>query len=250
MVATRVIPCLDVRGGRVVKGVRFSDLRDVGDPADASVQYQEQGADEVTILDVSATQEERDHAVVTVRRVRADLSIPLTVGGGVRTVGDAETLLEAGADRLSVNSAAVADPALISVLAERFGAQCIVASVDAARRNDGFEVLTRSGTFDTGLDATLWSRECQERGAGEILLTSWDADGTTSGYDLQLVTSVSSAVDVPVVASGGAGEPAHLIDAVDAGADAVLVASIVHDGIYTVAELKGSMADAGIEVRR
>lgn len=250
MLATRVIPCLDIRDGRVVKGVRFSNLRDAGDPATNALVYEDQGGDEIVLLDVSATPEGRGHAVETVRAVRKDLSIPLTVGGGVATVDDAHRLLEAGADKVGVNTAAVRRPGLISEIAETFGSQCTIVAVDAARLiGDGWEVVVSSGKERTGLDVIEWCRKATARGAGEILLTSWDRDGTRDGYDLELVGAVSSAVDVPVIASGGADNASHLIEAVESGASAVLVASILHDRETTVAELKREMTGAGIEVR-
>jgi imidazole glycerol phosphate synthase glutamine amidotransferase subunit len=250
--APRVIPCLDVRDGRVVKGVRFQGLRDAGDPVEASARYQEQGADELVLLDVSATPEGRGHGLETVREVRRALSMPLTVGGGVRTVEDAGRLLDAGADKVGVNTAAVARPALLAELAERFGRQCVVLALDAARRagGDGWEVVVRSGRERTGRDAIGWARDAVALGAGEILLTSWDRDGTQSGYDLELVAAVSDAVPVPVIASGGAAGAEHLAEALRSGASAVLAASIFHDGHTTVAEIKQELARGGLEVRR
>lgn len=251
MLTRRIIPCLDVRDGRVVKGVRFQGLRDAGDPASQAERYERDGADELVILDVSATPEGRANAAETVAAVRAVLGIPLTVGGGIRRVEDAERLLDAGADKISVNTAAVSHPELLSALAERFGAQCTVLAIDAARTPDGqgWEVVTRSGTHRTGLDVIEWAREGVARGAGEILLTSWDRDGTRSGYDCPLLTAVSQAVPVPVIASGGADTPEHCRDALEAGADAVLAASIFHDGDTTPAALKAQLAAFGIEVR-
>lgn len=252
MLTRRVIPCLDTRDGRVVKGVRFQELRDAGDPAELAALYERQGADEIVLLDVSATPEGRGHALETVRRVRRELAIPLTVGGGVRAVEDALALLEAGADKVGVNTAAVRRPALVSELAARFGAQCTVLAIDAARRLDGggFEVVVRSGTERTGLDAVDWARQATELGAGEILLTSWDRDGTQSGYDCALIGAIAQAVRVPVIASGGAASATHLLEALRAGADAVLAASIFHDGAWTVAALKDELARAGMEMRR
>lgn len=247
----RVIPCLDVKDGRVVKGVRFQDLRDAGDPAACAAAYEAQGADEVVLLDVSATAEGRGTRLQTVRRVRAALSIPLTVGGGVRTAEDAGTLLAAGADKVSVNTAAVERPALIAEIAGRFGGQCAVLAIDARRREgaDGWEVVVASGRRRTGTDVVAWAREGVSRGAGEILLTSWDRDGTRAGYDLTLVAGVSRAVAVPVVASGGAAGPSDFAEAVAAGADAVLAASIFHDGLCTVAEVKRFLDRQGMAVR-
>ncbi len=249
MTSVRVIPCLDIRDGRVVKGVQFQQLRDAGDPVEASAAYEEQGGDEIVLLDVSATPEGRSHAVDTVRKVRAELPIPLTVGGGVRSVSDAERLLEAGADKVGVNTAAVDRPQLVTELAERFGAQCTVVSVDAAQNGEGWEVVVASGQVRTGLDVVGWSRQVVELGAGEILLTSWDRDGTGDGYDLPLVEAVAGSVSVPVIASGGASQPGHLVDAIGAGSTAVLVASMLHDGEFTVGQLKWALADEGVGVR-
>jgi imidazole glycerol-phosphate synthase subunit HisF len=250
MLTLRIIPCLDVRDGRVVKGVRFQNLRDAGDPAELAKEYEKQGADELVILDVSATPEGRGHAVETVRRVREVLAVPLTVGGGVRAVEHAGALLEAGADKVSVNTAAVQDPTLISRMADRFGRQCTILALDAAATvQGGWEVVTLSGRNRTGLDAIDWAREATARGAGEILLTSWDRDGTKSGYDLALISAVAKAVRVPIIASGGAATPEHLVEALQAGASAVLAASIFHYAEYTIGSLKRSLAEAGLEVR-
>lgn len=246
----RVIPCLDVRDGRVVKGIQFQGLRDAGDPVERAASYEAQGADELVLLDVSATPEGRGHAVRTVRAVREVLGIPLTVGGGVRAVEDAAALLDAGADKVSVNTAAVSDPGLLDALADRFGRQCTVLALDAAARDaGGWEVVVKSGRERTGLDAVAWAREAVKRGAGEILLTSWDRDGTRSGYDTALLTAISEAVEVPVIASGGAAHADHLADALIAGASAVLAASIFHDGETTVAAVKAELAKAGVHVR-
>ena len=253
MIATRVIPCLDVRDGRVVKGVRFSNLRDMGDPAERAALYEEQGADELVMLDVSATPEGRRTAVETVKRLRRAIGIPLTVGGGVRGEADAAALLDAGADKVGVNTAAVGDPRLLERLADRFGRQCVVIAIDAKRLDDradrAWSVVVRSGTSNTPIDAIDWARRSAEHGAGEILLTSVDRDGTRSGYDLDLLRVVSNATRVPVIASGGASTPDHLIDAVRAGASAVLAASIFHESQYTVGDIKRSLAQAGVEVR-
>lgn len=248
-IAVRVIPCLDVDAGRVVKGIRFSEMRDVGDPVESAVVYEEQGADELVLLDVSATPEGRENNLATVAEVREVLSIPLTVGGGVRSVGDARSLLEAGADKVGVNTAAVERPELVTEMAEVFGVQCTVLAVDAARAGDGWEVVTRSGRNRTGIDIVEWCRKGETLGAGEILLTSWDRDGTGDGYDLELLEAVASAVRVPVIASGGAREPGHLVEGIRAGASAVLVASILHDGVTTVRELKRHLSAVGVEVR-
>jgi imidazoleglycerol phosphate synthase cyclase subunit len=250
MLTSRIIPCLDVRNGRVVKGVRFSSLRDIGSPAECAHAYDAQGADEIVLLDVSATPEERKTCHDTVREVREKLSIPLTVGGGVRTTDDAGALLEAGADKVGVNTAAVRRPETIREIADRFGSQCAVASIDAAAKpGGGFEVVVRSGTERTGIDAIEWARKVTSLGAGEILLTSWDRDGTRSGYDTELMHAVSSAVSVPVIASGGAASPEDLLEALRAGADAVLAASIFHDGDQDVASLKDFLASHGVRVR-
>ena len=250
MLSSRIIPCLDVRDGRVVKGVQFQGLRDAGDPVSLARAYEAQGADELVILDVSATPEGRGNATETVRAVRAVLSIPLTVGGGVRTEADAARLLDAGADKVAVNTAALDDPPLLGRLAARFGRQCVVLSLDAAATDGGWEPVVRSGTVRTGRDAVAWAQEATELGAGEILLTSWDRDGTRSGYDLELLAAVSAAVEVPVIASGGADRAEHLVQALRAGASAVLAASIFHDQDTTVAALKDALAAAGLEVRR
>lgn len=249
MLARRIIPCLDVSHGRVVKGIRFQGLRDAGDPAERAALYEAQGADEIVILDVSATPEGRGHQLETVTRVREVLSIPLTVGGGIRSEEDVWRLLEAGADKVSINTAAVERPTLLSEIAVRFGRQCCVLAIDAALRDGRFEVLVKGGREGTGKDAVAWAREGEARGAGEILLTSWDRDGTRSGYDLALTRAVASAVRIPVIASGGADTPEHLAEALEAGADAVLAASIFHDGDRTVAEVKRFLAARGVVVR-
>ena len=249
MLTSRIIPCLDVSHGRVVKGVRFQGLRDAGDPAERSALYQDEGADEIVILDVSATPEGRGHQHETVAACRERLMIPLTVDGGVREAADAEALLEAGADKVSVNTAAVADPALLTAIATRFGSQCCVLAIDAARRDGRYEVLIKGGREGTGRDAVLWAKEAQERGAGEILLTSWDKDGTRSGYDLELTRAVADAVHLPVIASGGADTAAHILEAFAAGADAVLAASIFHDGDTTPNDVKLYLQEHGLRVR-
>ncbi len=250
MLTRRILPCLDVSHGRVVKGVKFQGLRDAGDPVERSIAYQEQGADELVVLDVSATPEVRDHHTRVIRDIRRALMIPLTVGGGVRGVEDAERLLTAGADKVGVNTAAVERPELLDELAGRFGVQCTILAVDARRTAQGWEVMVRSGRDAAAPSVLDWAREAVDRGAGEILLTSWDRDGTQEGYDLDLLHAVSSAVHVPVIASGGAKTAEHLCEAFEAGADAVLAASIFHDGHTTVAQLKEQLASRGIEVRR
>jgi imidazoleglycerol phosphate synthase cyclase subunit len=257
MLTVRIIPCLDVDAGRIVKGVRFSNLRDAGSPADRAAIYEAQGADEIVILDVSATPEGRRTALETVREVRRRVAIPLTVGGGVRSVPEAAGLLEAGADKVAVNSAAVRRPDLLIELAGQFGRQCTVLAVDAARPVDpaggqgdpGWEVVINSGTERHNLDPRDWCRIATDLGAGEILLTSWDRDGTRSGYDLELITAVTAAVNVPVIASGGAADSQHLLAALQAGAAAVLAASIFHDDELTVGELKEQLARQGVRVR-
>jgi len=250
MLAMRVIPCLDVRDGRIVKGVRFQGLRDAGDPAERALAYELQGADELVMLDVSATPEGRGNALETVRKVRRVLSIPLTVGGGIKTILDAQRLLEAGADKVSVNTAAVVDPSILDALATEFGSQCTVLAIDAAADGDSWEVVIRSGKERTGIDAIAWAKAAVARGVGEILLTSWDRDGTRSGYDTALLSAISAAVSVPVIASGGAAHPEHLVDALGAGASAVLAASIFHDGDFTVGDVKRVLASHGYEVRQ
>jgi cyclase len=246
----RVIPCMDVDAGRVVKGTRFLDIRDAGDPVELAAHYDAEGADELVFLDITATSDKRGTVVELARRAADEVFVPFTIGGGVREVADAQAVLDAGADKVSVNSAVVARPALIDELAQVFGAQCVVLAVDAKRRADGWEVFVAGGRTATGLDAVAWAREGVSRGAGEILLTSMDRDGTRDGYDLALLEAISSAVDVPVIASGGAGEPRHLVDGLHAGADAVLCASIFHYGQYTVGGVKAALADAGVPVRR
>ncbi|HET9451627.1 MAG TPA: imidazole glycerol phosphate synthase subunit HisF [Aggregicoccus sp.] len=250
MLTRRLIVCLDVKGGRVVKGVQFEGLRDVGDPVELARRYEAAGADEVTFLDISASEEERSTLLDLVRRTAEQLFIPLTVGGGVRTVDDVGRALRAGADKVSINSAAVANPALLTGCAERFGSQCVVASIDARREGGGWRVYTRGGKAPTQLDAVSWARECVQRGAGEILLTSIDRDGARSGYDLALTQAVADAVSVPVIASGGAGSAEHVRAALQEGrADAALVAGILHDALTTVGEIKGLLARSGLAVR-
>jgi cyclase len=250
MLRPRVIVCLDVKDGRVVKGTQFKNLRDVGDPVELAARYEAEGADEVVFLDVSASKEKRGTLLDVVRRTAETLFVPLTVGGGVRSADDIGPLLRAGADKISVNSAAVRDPKLLSVGAERFGSQCIVASIDAAREDSMWRCYTHGGTTPTELDAVAWAAECERLGAGEILLTSIDQDGARNGYQLDLTRAVADTVPVPVIASGGAGEAAHLRDAfTEAHASAALVAGILHDGLTTVGELKGALMDWGVPVR-
>ena len=246
----RVIPCLDVDAGRVVKGVGFVDLRDAGDPVELACRYDAAGADELVFLDITATSDKRETAVELARRAADDVFIPFTIGGGIRSVADAQAVLDAGADKISVNSAALARPELIDELATRFGAQCVVLAIDAKRTNGSWEAYVAGGRTPTGRDAVEWAREGVERGAGEILLTSMDRDGTNDGYDLELTKAVAGAVSVPVIASGGAGEPEHLIAALESGADAALCASIFHYGRHTVGEIKEHLARAGVPVRR
>ncbi len=251
MLTRRIIPCLDVRGGRVVKGVQFSNLRDAGDPAERAALYETQGADEIVVLDISATQEERSAAISTVQSVRAALSIPLTIGGGVRSAADALSLLIAGADKVGINSAAVHQPELVRMCADQFGSQCVVVAIDAATRRDarGWEVVVRSGSVRTGMEARAWAAQVEQLGAGEILLTSWDRDGVQGGYDLSLIREIREAVTIPVIASGGAGSVRHMHEAFVAGADAALAASIFHDGRMTVGEVKAALAAQGERMR-
>lgn len=251
MLTKRVIPCLDVRDGRIVKGKKFVNLRDAGDPAYRAALYEAQGADELVMLDVSATPDGREAALHTVESIRRTISIPLTVGGGVRTVEHARCLLEAGADKVGVNSAAVDRPGLLTEIAERMGAQCVVLAVDAARIGPGqWEVVTRSGTHHTGLDVVHWVAQGVAAGAGEVLLTSFDEDGGGNGYDLALLRAVTRDSATSVIASGGAAGAQHMIDAFGAGADAVLAASIFHDGLASVDSIKRDLARAGVHVRR
>ena len=248
----RVIPCMDVDAGRVVKGTRFVDIRDAGDPVELAAFYDAEGADELVFLDITATSDKRGTVVQLARRAADEVFVPFTIGGGIREVADAHAVLDAGADKVSVNSAALARPRLLDDLAQVFGAQCVVLAIDAKRAGDGdarWEAYVAGGRTASGRDAVAWAREGVERGAGEILLTSMDRDGTQDGYDLDLLRVLSEAVDVPVIASGGAGEPRHLVEGLQAGADAVLAASIFHYGEYSVAEVKRAMADAGVPVR-
>jgi cyclase len=248
--SVRVIPCLDVDVGRVVKGVNFVDLRDAGDPVELAARYDAEGADEVVFLDITASSSARDTIVDVATRTAEQCFIPFTVGGGIRGVEDARRLLRAGADKVSVNTAAVSRPQVVTELSDEFGAQCVVVAIDARRAPGGFEVFTHGGRKPTGLDAVSWAAECQRLGAGEILLTSMDRDGTKDGYDVELTRAVTEACDLPVIASGGAGTLDHLVEgAIEGRADAVLAASIFHFGEFTVAEAKAHMAAAGITVR-
>ena len=251
MLAKRIIPCLDVTGGRVVKGVNFVELRDAGDPVEIAARYNEQGADELTFLDITATSDGRDLILPIIEAVASQVFIPLTVGGGVRSVADVRRLLNAGADKVSFNSAAVADPEVVRAASDKYGAQCIVVAIDAKRQAaGGWHVYTHGGRKDTGLDAVQWARRMAGHGAGEILLTSMDRDGTKIGFDLELTRAVADAVDVPVIASGGVGTLEHLADGIQqGGADAVLAASIFHYGTFTIAQAKQHLAARGIPVR-
>jgi imidazole glycerol-phosphate synthase subunit HisF len=251
-VAVRVIPCLDVDGGRVVKGVQFFDHRDAGDPVELAARYDAEGADELTFLDITASSDERETMYDVVRRTAEQVFIPLTVGGGVRSCEDVDRLLRAGADKVALNTAAVARPELLREASHRFGAQCVVLAIDARRSPDppsGFEVTTHGGRRGTGIDAVGWARQAEELGAGEILLNSVDADGTKAGFDLPLITAVRGSVRVPVIASGGAGAASHFAPAVEAGADAVLAASLFHFGELSIGAVKQALAAAGHLVR-
>lgn len=253
--AKRIIPCLDVDNGRVVKGVQFVDIRDAGDPVEVAKRYNEQGADEITFLDITASHEERDTTIHTVERMAGEVFIPLTVGGGVRKLQDIRDLLNAGADKVSINSAAVREPEFVRQAAERFGSQCIVVAIDAKRVSatgepGHWEIFTHGGRKPTGIDAIQWAEKMEKFGAGEILLTSMDRDGTKDGFDLELTRAISNATNIPVIASGGVGNLQHLVDGVTEGhADAVLAASIFHFGEYSIREAKQYMAERGVEVR-
>ncbi len=245
----RVIPCLDVDAGRVVKGVGFVDLRDAGDPVELAARYDAAGADELVFLDITATADKRETVVELARSAAEEVFIPFTVGGGIRGVADAQAVLDAGADKVSVNSAALERPQLLDELVRTFGSQCVVLAIDAKRGNGAWEAYLAGGRTPTGRDAVQWSREGVERGAGEILLTSMDRDGTGDGYDVALIAAVAAAVGVPVIASGGAGRLEHLAPAIEAGADAVLCASIFHYGRHTIADAKQQLASSGVPVR-
>lgn len=250
MLAKRIIPCLDVTNGRVVKGVNFVDLIDAGDPVEIAKKYNDQGADELTFLDITASSDNRDLILGIIERVAEQVFIPLTVGGGVRAVNDIRRLLNAGADKVSINTAAINNPSLVSNAAERFGSQCIVVAIDAKKTGNDWEIFTHGGRNPTGLNAISWAKEMVRRGAGELLITSMDKDGTKSGFDNELNAAISSEVDVPIIASGGVGNLDHLVDGIIEGkADAVLAASIFHFGEYTITEAKNHMRQKKIEVR-
>ncbi len=251
MVSKRIIPCLDVKDGRVVKGVQFVNLRDAGDPVEVAKKYSEQGADEITFLDITASHEKRKTMIDVVKRTASEVFVPLTVGGGLRTVQDVRELLLAGADKVAINTAAIAEPEFVRRASARFGSQCIVVAIDARRKEGGgWEVFTHGGRNPTGIDAVGWAAKMESFGAGEILLTSMDRDGTEDGYDLSLTAAISETVGIPVIASGGAGELEHLLEALERGcADAVLCASIFHYGKYSISEAKEFLAERGVVVR-
>jgi len=249
VVAKRIIPCLDVNRGRVVKGINFINLVDAGDPVESAQEYNQLGADELVFLDITASHEERNIMIEVVKNVAEKVFIPFTVGGGIRNLDDIRNLLLAGADKVSINSAAVKNPDLVNEAAKVFGSQCIVVAIDAKRHNDGFHVYINGGRVDTGLDAVKWAKEVEMRGAGEILLTSMDRDGTKAGYDLELLEAICSSVNIPVIASGGAGRPEHFLEAFKAGAEAALAASIFHFGEILIEDLKNYLKNHGIEVR-
>ncbi|MHB1305197.1 MAG: imidazole glycerol phosphate synthase subunit HisF [Acidiphilium sp.] len=250
MLKLRVIPCLDVKDGRVVKGVNFVSLRDAGDPVEQAVVYDAAGADELTFLDITASHENRDTIVDVVRRTASRVFLPLTVGGGIRSTEDIRRLLLAGADKCSINSAAIARPDLIGEAARKFGSQCVVVAVDARANGSGWEVFTHGGRRGTGIDAIAWCREAAARGAGEILLTSMDRDGTGEGFDLALLRAACGAVNIPVIASGGVGRLGHFVEGAEAGATGLLAASVFHFGQFTVADVKSTLASAGLPVRQ
>ncbi len=250
MLAKRFIPCLDIDGGRVVKGVRFQDMKDAGDPVELATRYEREGADELVMLDISATPSGVATSLQTVSKVRAALRIPLTVGGGIRSIDDAQSALQAGADKVAINTAAVLRPGLIDELAETFGRQCTILALDAAVRPGGWETVVQSGKQRTGRDAIGWAADAASRGVGEILLTSWDRDGTRTGYDLDLIRAIVASTSVPIIASGGAAGPEHFVEAFEAGADAVLAAGIFHFGELSIAQAKEYVAARGYPVRR
>ncbi|BCS81085.1 imidazole glycerol phosphate synthase subunit HisF [Anaerocellum diazotrophicum] len=249
MVAKRIIPCLDVNRGRVVKGINFINLVDAGDPVESAQKYNQLGADELVFLDITASHEERNIIIEVVKNVAENIFIPFTVGGGIRNLDDIRNLLLAGADKVSINSAAVKNPDLVNEAAKVFGSQCIVVAIDAKKHSDGFHVYINGGRIDTGLDAVKWAKEVEMRGAGEILLTSMDRDGTKAGYDLELLEAICSSVNIPVIASGGAGRPEHFLEGFKAGAEAALAASIFHFGEILIGDLKSYLKNHGIEVR-
>ncbi len=250
MLAKRIIPCLDVKDGRVVKGTQFIDLKDAGDPVENAKLYDEQGADEIAFLDITASYEKRDILIDIVRRTAEEIFIPLTVGGGIRSLEDIRRLLNAGADKVSINTAAVKDPSFVEKASKRFGSQCIVIAIDAKRKGGGWKVYTHGGRVPTGIDAVLWAKKMEEMGAGEILLTSMDRDGTKEGYDIELTRTISEAVNIPVIASGGVGRLEHLYDGLILGkADAVLAASIFHYREFTISEVKAYLKERGVIVR-
>jgi len=250
MLAKRIIPCLDVKNGRVVKGIQFVNLRDAGDPVENARAYDEQGADEIAFLDITASSDERDILLEVVRKTAEEIFIPLTVGGGVRRLEDIRNLLNAGADKVSVNTAAVKDPSFVERASKRFGSQCIVIAIDAKRKGEGWEVFTHGGRTPTGIDAVAWARRMEEMGAGEILLTSMDRDGTKDGYDIDLTRTIAEATSIPVIASGGVGNLEHLYEGLVLGkASAVLAASIFHYREYSIAQVKSFLRDRGVTVR-
>jgi cyclase len=250
MLAKRIIPCLDVKGGRVVKGTQFVNLKDAGDPVENARAYDEQGADEIAFLDITASHEKRDILLDVVRRAAEEVFIPLTVGGGVRRLEDIRNLLKAGADKVSVNTAAVKDPPFVERASKRFGSQCVVIAIDAKRKGEGWEVYTHGGRVPTGIDAVLWAKQMEEMGAGEILLTSMDRDGTKDGYDIELTRTIAEAVSIPVIASGGVGTLEHLYEGLALGkASAVLAASIFHYREYTISQVKSYLKERGVVVR-
>ncbi|NWG04006.1 MAG: imidazole glycerol phosphate synthase subunit HisF [Syntrophaceae bacterium] len=250
MLAKRIIPCLDVKSGRVVKGTQFLNLKDAGDPVENAKVYDEQGADEIAFLDITASQEEREILIDVVRKTAEEIFIPLTVGGGIRRLEDIRKLLMAGADKVSINTAVVRDPSFVERASKRFGSQCIVIAIDAKRKGEGWEVYTHGGKVSTGIDAVYWAKEMEKRGAGEILLTSMDRDGTKDGYDIELTRTISEQVNIPVIASGGVGTLEHLYEGLIFGkADAVLAASIFHYREYTIAQVKTYLKEKGVVVR-